>query len=240
MVYEISQLNFSYPDGKPVLKDIHLSIGAGEHWAIIGRSGSGKTTLLQLLAGLLMPDQGHVGYQGGPLSGPCEGIQMVFQSYGLFPWKTVSDNLDLPLRLKGIDRKRRQRAIQEMLGQLQLEEYADRYPQTLSGGQRQRIALGRAMMTRPEVLLLDEPFSALDAFTRERLQGFLLDLLDNNNMTSVLVTHQIEEAVRLADHFFLLQPDGNSFILHKKQYSNDLSQLKARIALALSEDNHEA
>lgn len=239
MVYEISNLNFSYPGGKPVLKDIHLSIGAGEHWAIIGRSGSGKTTLLQLLAGLLLPDQGQVSYQAQPLSGPCEGIQMVFQSYGLFPWKTVSDNLGLPLRLKGIDRKRRQLAVQEMLAQLQLEEYADRYPQSLSGGQRQRIALGRAMMTRPEVLLLDEPFSALDAFTRERLQGFLLDLLHENSMTSILVTHQIEEALRLADHFFLLQPDGSSFILHKMQYPNDSSQLKARIALALSEDSDE-
>lgn len=239
MIYEITKLNFVYPGGKQVLKDINLTIAAGERWAIIGRSGCGKTTLLQLLAGLLQPDQGPILYQGRPLLAPSEGIQMVFQTYGLFPWKTVSENLGLPLRLKGVDKDHRQSAIREMLAHLQLKEYADSYPQALSGGQRQRIALGRAMMTRPEVLLLDEPFSALDAFTRERLQGFLLDLLHEKNMTTVLVTHQIEEAVRLADHFFLLHPDSSSLILHKQDYTDDLSQLKNRISLALSEDSYE-
>ena len=241
MIYELTHLNFNYASDQPVLKDLSLQINGGERWAVIGRSGSGKSTLLQLLAGLIQPMEGHVQYQGKELLAPDASIQMVFQTYGLFPWKTVAENIELPLRLQGLGKQERELARKEMLHHLQLENYADAYPQALSGGQRQRIALGRAMMTRPEVLLLDEPFSALDAFTRDTLQLFLMDLLQKHAMTSVLVTHQIDEAVRLANHFLLLYPQGSgSALLHKKADKEDDAAVAMRISDALREGLHES
>ena len=184
----------------PVLEDLSFTLSAGETLSVIGPSGCGKSTLLYLLAGLEVPSSGSVS-TGDVSKGR---IAFILQDYGLFPWKTVEQNLALPLELQGISTSQQRHATAAMLDELGLSGLEKRYPVQLSGGQRQRIAIGRALITQPDILLMDEPFSSLDALTREYLQTTVLDLWHRHRPTCVLVTHSVPEAVFLGKKIMVL------------------------------------
>lgn len=179
------------------LDHINLHIGSGERWAVIGPSGCGKSSLLHIMAGLVQTTSGQVKYQGNSHTKPHEEISVILQEYGLFPWKTVEQNVGLPLALKKVTNGERKSRVDVLLAQLQLSEHSKKYPSELSGGQRQRVAIARALIAQPRVLLMDEPFSALDALTRETMQNIVLELCEQQNLTLILVTHNIEEAIFL-------------------------------------------
>lgn len=192
-----------------VLHDLTLRIGAGESVSLLGPSGCGKTTLLRILAGLLPPSSGEVRFDGvSVLRTPAErrGAVLVFQKPLLFPYLTVGENIAFGLRMRKVPAREIRERVAEALGWVQLEGYQDRSPETLSGGQEQRVSLARGLVTRPRVLLLDEPFSALDAFTRLDLQDHLLDLWAESRPTLVIVTHDIDEALLLADRIVVMRP----------------------------------
>jgi len=193
------ELQYARPEGgaHTVLYDMNLQIGPGERWAVIGPSGCGKSSLLHLMAGLLQPTTGQVLYQGVPLTKPHQEISVILQEYGLFPWKTVAQNVALPLTLQKQSKAEVQARTADILARLQLTAHSKKYPSQLSGGQRQRVAIGRALIAQPKVLLMDEPFSALDALTRETMQNMVLELCEAQQLTLVLVTHNIEEAIFL-------------------------------------------
>jgi NitT/TauT family transport system ATP-binding protein len=192
-------LQYVRPEGdlQMVLDHVNLTIEQGERWAVIGPSGCGKSSLLHLLAGLQKPTSGQVLYQGQTLKRPHGEISVILQEYGLFPWKTVEQNVALPLVLQKRPKVEIQERTAQMLSQLQLSAHSKKYPAQLSGGQRQRVAIARALIAQPKVLLMDEPFSALDALTRETMQNIVLDLCEQQQLTLVLVTHNIEEAIFL-------------------------------------------
>ncbi len=182
----------------PIFSDISFHVPKGGALAIVGRSGCGKSTLLHILAGLLREHDGELSL------GEAARRSFVPQNYGLFPWKNVRENLELPLRLHKGAPKEYSEAVAAMLAELGLTGLEEHYPAQLSGGQRQRVALGRALITRPDILLLDEPFSSLDAITREALQNLLAALWRQHGCTTVLVTHSIEEAVFLGRQILVL------------------------------------
>lgn len=192
-------LQYPRPEGgvQTVLDHMTLTIGQGERWALIGPSGCGKSSLLHVLAGLQPLTAGQVFYQEQPLLTPHGEISVILQEYGLFPWKTVEQNVALPLVLQKRPKAEIGQRTDQLLEQLQLTAHRKKYPAQLSGGQRQRIAIARALIGRPRVLLMDEPFSALDALTRETMQNIVLALCEEQQLTLVLVTHNIEEAIFL-------------------------------------------
>ena len=191
-------LQYDRPEGDilTVLDHINLHIAPGERWAVIGPSGCGKSSMLHVLAGLQTVTSGSVQYQGAAHTKPHGEISVILQEYGLFPWKTVEQNVGLPLELQKVPKKEIKTRVNEMLAQLQLSEHGRKYPSELSGGQRQRVAIARALIAQPKVLLMDEPFSALDALTRETMQNIVLELCERQNLTLVMVTHNIEEGKR--------------------------------------------
>lgn len=188
----------------PALEDINLTIPAGQACVLIGPSGCGKTTLLYLLAGLLKPTRGVIRINGAAVTRPRLQTAIIFQDYGLLPWKTVWKNAALGLALRGCSRQRQQEVLKPLLVALGLEGLEKRYPAQLSGGQKQRVAIARALSLEPDTLLMDEPFSALDALTREGLQQTLVDIRRQRRLTMVLVTHNIEEAVFLGQQIVVL------------------------------------
>ncbi|MBA5801853.1 ABC transporter ATP-binding protein [Rhizobium changzhiense] len=201
---EIRSLSKIYPNGTHALQDFSLSIGKGELVAVIGGSGCGKSTLLRLLSGLEAPTHGEISSQGRRLTEPDSLVNIVFQEPRLFPWLRVADNIGFGLRhLPSSERDEQVSAALEKIG---LRGYEKRWIKELSGGQAQRVALARALVTKPAVLLLDEPFSALDAMTRVDLQDHLIDLWQVNATTMLLVTHDIEEAAFLADRVVVMSP----------------------------------
>ena len=207
MGFELAAENLTCDYGSgPVLEPLSFTLPAGARLAVIGESGCGKSTLLCLLAGLEKPSQGTVTARQIGVSGPGQVPRSAFvwQNLGLFPWKRVLTNLALPLELGGMEKKEREARALAMLDELGLKGLEHRWPTTLSGGQKQRLALGRALIADPDMLFLDEPFSALDALTRERLQEFLLTLWERRRCTTVLVTHDIGEAVYLGTHILVL------------------------------------
>ena len=219
-------LEYQRPEGgiQTVLDHIDLHIGKGERWAVIGPSGCGKSSMLHLMAGLLNPTSGSVQYQGQTLAKPHKEISVILQEYGLFPWKTVEQNVGLPLVLEKQPKAKIQSLTNELLAQLQLAEHGKKFPSQLSGGQRQRVAIARALIARPNVLLMDEPFSALDALTRETMQNIVLELCEQRNLTLVLVTHNIEEAIFLGQKIAVFS-DNSGKISHiaDNSRSGDLS-----------------
>lgn len=196
-----------------VIDHVNLSIEEGEIVALLGASGSGKSTLLRIIAGLIRPTQGEVMYQGGHIDGPVPGIAMVFQSFALMPWLTVLENVELGLEARKIPAKlRRDRALKaiDMIG---MDGFESAYPKELSGGMRQRVGFARALVTEPELLLMDEPFSALDVLTAESLRNDLMELWQSsaNKMKAILfVTHNIEEAVLIADRIIVFGSNPGS------------------------------
>lgn len=190
----------------PALAHIHLTVKAGEFLCIVGPSGCGKTTLLQLLGGLLMPTEGEVLLAGKPLKEPPPEISLVFQKPNLMPWRSVLDNVLLPLEILAVPAGEAKRRGEETLALVGLREFARAYPKELSGGMEQRVAVARALIQHPRILLLDEPFGALDALTRERLNLELLRLWQAQDFTAIMVTHNIREAVFLADRVLVLSP----------------------------------
>lgn len=188
------------------LEDLTLEVAAGEPVSVIGPSGCGKSTMLLLAAGLLVPQSGHVTVNGETVAGVRRETALILQDYGLLPWKTVSANAGLGLEVRGVGREERARRVASALERVGLGEFARAYPGELSGGMRQRLALARAVALDADLLLMDEPLSALDALTREDLQEVLLGLWRRRGHTQVLVTHSIEEAVYLGRRVVVLSP----------------------------------
>ncbi|WP_417068001.1 nitrate/sulfonate/bicarbonate ABC transporter ATP-binding protein [Niveibacterium terrae] len=200
--------SFRGSDGTPrsVLEGVDFELHEGEIVALLGQSGSGKSTLLRIMAGLIGVDAGDVRYRGQPLYGTARGISMVFQSFALFPWLTVQQNVELGLEARGValaEREKQAEAAIEMIG---LAGFEGALPRELSGGMRQRVGIARALVTEPEVLLMDEAFSALDVLTGERLRDDMLELWDGGQMSTkgiLVVSHNIEEAVMMADRVLI-------------------------------------
>ncbi len=198
---KVQGLSKTYDPGDgAVFQGIGFSVDQGETLAIIGPSGCGKTTLLYILAGLLRPSSGRVEVGRGA---GCE-VSFILQDFGLFPWKSVYDNVVLGLKIRKVPREKAKAVAEPLLEELGLSDLRERYPVQLSGGQKQRVAIARALAVEPEVLLMDEPFSSLDAITRENLQNTLLETWTGRRLTYVVVTHSVEEAVFLGGRILIL------------------------------------
>lgn len=190
--------------GKAVLEDVSFRLGREETLAVVGPSGCGKTTLLYLLGGLTAPDTGQVKLMGAPVACPSADISIILQDYGLLPWHTVIDNVALGLKLHGLGRAQRRDKARRQLAEMGIVDRDLDYPANLSGGEQQRVAIARAFVTEPKLMLLDEPFSSLDALTRERLQRTLLDVWRKRKIPYVLVTHSLDEAVMLGKRIMVM------------------------------------
>lgn len=187
-----------------VLDNVSFALGREETLAVVGPSGCGKTTLLYLLSGLAQADTGSALLDGSPIKKPTSDISIILQDYGLLPWRTVIDNVALGLKIQGVDKAERLERARAQLAELGIVGRDDDFPANLSGGEQQRVAIARAFVTQPRLMLLDEPFSSLDALTRERLQRTLLDVWKRRKVPFVLVTHSLEEAVVLGKRIMVM------------------------------------
>lgn len=236
---EISGIGKTYANGTVAIRDVTLSVAEGEIAVVVGGSGCGKSTLLRLLSGLDRPTQGFVQVDGTVITSPHPAVGIVFQEPRLLPWLTVAQNVGFGL--EGVPKAERKARVEGALSRVGLADYAKRWPRELSGGQGQRVAIARALVARPSVLLLDEPFSALDAFTRAELQDHLLELWEDTKPTLVLVTHDIEEAVVLASRIVVMSPHpGRVAAIQdlklprpRDRLSPDFDDEKRRVLLAL-------
>jgi NitT/TauT family transport system ATP-binding protein len=199
-------LTFRPKNREPVaaLRDLSLDVGKGEFVSIVGPSGCGKSTFLNILLGLIKPDTGLMQLDGSRISGPGQDRARVFQEFGLLPWRTVIGNVELGLELKGVESSIRRKRSQELIEMAGLAGFEAHYPHELSGGMKQRVGLARALATDPEVLLMDEPFAALDAQTRDLMQAELLQIWERTKKTVIFVTHSIEEAAYLSDRVVVM------------------------------------
>jgi NitT/TauT family transport system ATP-binding protein len=188
------------------LRDISMDVPEGQFVAVIGRSGCGKSTLLRLMAGLLAPSAGQVLLGGAPVTGPRRDVSMMFQRPALLPWRSALDNVLLPVEVFGWGRAKHRQRARDLLDLVGLAGFHARLPHELSGGMQQRVALCRALIQQPRVMLMDEPFSALDALSREELSTELQRIHKETSATTVFVTHSIQEAVLLADRVVVLSP----------------------------------
>jgi NitT/TauT family transport system ATP-binding protein len=208
----VSHLSVTYVDGAgrktEAVRDVSFDIadkpGAGEVVVFLGPSGSGKSTILKAVAALLAPTEGEIFVDGKPVDGVGRDRGMVFQAYTSFGWLTVRENVEYGLRLQGVGRAQRRALSDKYLKEVGLAEFADHYPKQLSGGMKQRVAIARTLINRPRILLMDEPFGALDPQTRWGMQGLLLDVSRAEDNTILFVTHDITEAVYLADTVYVL------------------------------------
>ncbi|MCL4459521.1 MAG: ABC transporter ATP-binding protein [Chloroflexi bacterium] len=203
---EIKQLSFAYFPKVPLFEDFNWSVQQGEAWAVIGPSGCGKTTLLYLIAGLRSPNGGSIVVDGYRVIQPRASTGLILQDYGLLPWATAAENIALGLKIRKAPPRMWSDQTRDWLQRLGLEEVAKQYPAQLSGGQRQRVAIARTLAVNPDLLLMDEPFSSLDALTRESMQDLVIELGIEGNLTTILVTHNIEEAVFLGQKILVLPP----------------------------------
>ncbi len=207
MHLEINHLYKQFPvrDGVlTALKDINLHIETGEFVCVVGASGSGKSTLLRLVAGLDQPSSGEIIVDGQPVLGPGADRGMVFQRYTLYPWMTVQKNVEFGLNLQGIAKAERRQRASYYLNVVGLDQFATALPKELSGGMKQRVAIARALACQPKILLMDEPFGALDVQTKESMQEFLLDLWRQTGTSILMITHDVEEAVFLSQRIYVL------------------------------------
>ena len=201
---EAVDITFGYDKSAPIFAGFNWTVRPGESWAVIGPSGCGKTTLLYMLAALRLPSGGSVRIGGQPIRRPRRQTGLILQDHGLLPWATARENVTLGLRIRGETRERQGQVAERWLARLGLAAVAGHYPQQLSGGQRQRVAIARTLALDPDLLLMDEPFSSLDAITREQMQDLVLELAQETRLTVVLVTHNIEEAVYIGGKVLVL------------------------------------
>jgi NitT/TauT family transport system ATP-binding protein len=209
---ELEDLHISYVDRErkavKAVEGVSLSIAnkpvIGELGVFLGPSGCGKSTILKAISGLIEPDSGKILLDGQPVSGTGRDRGMVFQSYTSFGWLTVRENIEYGLKLQGVERKARKERALQILEQVDLKDFADAYPKQLSGGMKQRVAIARSLINKPKLLLMDEPFGALDPQTRWGMQALILDVLRTEDNTVLFVTHDVSEAVFLADVVFVL------------------------------------
>lgn len=207
MVISLSSVTLEYTTQKTplrVLADISFGVREGEILSILGPSGCGKSSLLSLIAGLRLPTSGQLNYVGKPITGPSRERVIIFQNHALFPWKTALENIAFALRARDVPSPQAREEARTWLRSMNLESFADFYPRELSGGMQQRVGIARALAADAPVLLLDEPFAALDTFTRSQMQEDLLKIIRRYRKTVVLVTHSIEEAVYLGDRVIVL------------------------------------
>ncbi len=186
------------------LKDVSLHIEAGEFVVIVGASGCGKTTLLNLIAGFIPPTKGHIFLNGSEVRGIDPRCGMIFQQYALFPWKTVQHNVEFGLKMKGMPKRKRRAVAGKYIEMVGLSGFEKTYPNALSGGMKQRVSIARALANDPEVMLLDEPFAALDAMTRQILQEQLIHIYEKQRKTVLFITHSIDEALMLASRIVIM------------------------------------
>ncbi len=214
----IRNLTFGYPHSTPIFQNFNWTVQRGQTWAVLGPSGCGKTSLLYLLAGLTQPQSGSIEIDGQPLTRPRPRTGLILQDYGLLPWATVRQNAELGFKVwkfygpDGTHAPRDHstgRDVTAWLERLGMAQFADKYPTQISGGQRQRAAIARTLALQPDLLLMDEPFSSLDAVIREDLQSLTLELCAEQNLTLVMVTHAIEEAAMMGQHILLLDMPPN-------------------------------
>ncbi|MEO1295000.1 MAG: ABC transporter ATP-binding protein [Cyanobacteria bacterium J06636_16] len=207
MHLEVSKVHkqFETRQGSVVaLKDVNLNVESGEFVCAVGASGSGKSTLLRLIAGLETPTAGAIIVDGQVIIGPGADRGMVFQSYTLYPWMTVQENVKFGLKLQGIDKRSRREQASRYIDVVGLAPFARSLPKELSGGMKQRVAIARALANHPKILLMDEPFGALDVQTKETMQQFLLDLWDRLGISILMITHDVSEAVFLAQRIYVM------------------------------------
>jgi NitT/TauT family transport system ATP-binding protein len=199
-------LKFFPKSGAPVLAldDVSLEVADQEFAVIVGPSGCGKSSLLRLVAGLVEPTSGEITLDGTPVTRPGKDRGMVFQSYTLFPWLTVRDNVEFGLRIGGIPAEKRKHISDHFISEVGLEGFENSYPKQLSGGMMQRVALARALANDPEILLMDEPFGALDSQTRSLMQELLLQIWEHSHKTVLFITHDIDEAILLGDRVHVM------------------------------------
>jgi NitT/TauT family transport system ATP-binding protein len=228
------------------LRAVSLSVGAGEFCTLIGPSGCGKSTLLGMLGGLVEPDAGRVVVDGRPVTGPDpRRTATVFQDAGLFPWRTTLENIEFGLELQGMSRARRRAVATDLLGPLGLRPFADKYPRELSGGLRQRVAIGRALAIDTPIVLMDEPFGALDEQTRLLMGEWLLDIWRRTRKTIVFVTHSLQEALALSTRVTVMtaRPGRVKSVLELPQpypralESPELSALRAALWREIREES---
>ena len=242
-------LTFKPKNRDPVtaLKDLTVEVAKGEFVSLVGPSGCGKSTFLNVLLGLLKPDAGEMRLNGKQITGPGQERAMVFQEFGLLPWRTVLANVELGLELKGVQASVRLERAMELIKMAGLAGFARHYPHELSGGMKQRVGLARALATDPEVLLMDEPFAALDAQTRDLMQTELLQIWDRAKKTVIFVTHSIEEAAYLSDRVIVIsaRPGRIKDVMkialprprdYEMRLSAEFNNIKARIWVSLKEE----
>ena len=187
------------------VKGLSFASRENEFLCLLGPSGCGKTTALNAIGGFLSPKNGEILLNGEPITGPTRRIGIVFQNYALFPWKSVNDNIAAGLRMKGLSPYKIQKTVNNYLKVMQLANYSEFYPNELSGGMQQRVAVARTLANDPEIILMDEPYGALDVYTRDKMQKWLLDIWQKERKTILFVTHSIEEAIYLADRVLVLK-----------------------------------
>ncbi|MDR6817490.1 NitT/TauT family transport system ATP-binding protein [Neorhizobium sp. 2083] len=207
-IISFEKISLSY-GSRPIISDLSLTVGRGEIVCIIGPSGCGKTTALRMAGGLVRPSSGTVRLLGAPLTAPRQDVAIVFQDYGkaLLPWRTAAANVSLALEAAGVPRSERDARIRPLLAKVGLAGHEEKYPSEMSGGMQQRIQIARCLAQEPAVLLMDEPFGALDAMTRQGLQDEMLSLVAETGTTVFFVTHDLEEAVYLGDRVIGLLPN---------------------------------
>jgi NitT/TauT family transport system ATP-binding protein len=221
-IHNVSRIFYS-PSGEKIeaIKDINLEVedafsaagrDIGEFRVLLGPSGCGKSTLLRMIAGLDKPTSGEVVVNGAPVTGPGKDRGMVFQKYTSFPWLSVRENVEYGMRINHVPEAQRKETADRLLKEVGLTEFADVYPDTLSGGMQQRVAIARTLALRPSVILMDEPFGALDAQTRSDMQQLLLKIWDETACTILFVTHDVEEAVYLADRIFIMSSHPGTIV----------------------------
>lgn len=212
---ELEHISAQYPGAaNAVLSDLSFTLGPEQLLVALGPSGSGKTTLLNLIAGFVAPSAGRISLDGKPVAGPGAERGVVFQDDALLPWQNVLENIAFGLQLAGVRRAEREAKARELLALVDLAGFEQRHIWELSGGQKQRVGLARALTADPRVLLMDEPFGALDAFTREQMQELLLQVWQRTHKPVFLITHDIEEAVFLATDLVLLAPNPGRIVEH--------------------------
>jgi NitT/TauT family transport system ATP-binding protein len=215
--------------GRQILQDINLEMGRSEFICVVGPSGCGKTTLLRLLAGLVLPDAGEVIYKGKVVTQPASDIALIFQDYSkaLLPWRTAAGNVSLALEALRVPKAERPARVARLLEKVGLEQHAGKYPAQLSGGMQQRLQIARCLAQDPSVLLMDEPFGALDAMTRQVLQDEVLDIAKAGRTSVFFVTHDLEEAIYLGDRVIALRPNpgrvAQVFDVHLPRPRNQLT-----------------